>query len=172
MAAPLNLSLQGDELLRRLMETLPGRVLRKCLRSALGAAATPIVSEARANAPQQAGGGIVRKSISKKIGLKGGSAFVVIGAKRGVSGQVKKHKVTASRILHLIEKGTQPHVVKQGATTFRQELHRLKGGNKQHPGAKANRFLENAFEAHRDEALSVASEKLGDMIEKEAAKRD
>jgi HK97 gp10 family phage protein len=136
----------GDKDLRRLLEELPGRIIRKGLRQALTAMSTPILRAARAAAPRESG--LLKKALGRKISAKNtGIGYAVIGAKKGVQGVVNGRKRVPSRYIHLVEKGH--------------------GGP--HPVA-AQPFLRPAYAAHKDQATAAAAAKLKSVLEAEAAK--
>jgi HK97 gp10 family phage protein len=95
----------GDKELERTFKTLGERVQRKLLRSAVSAAATPVVRSAKSKAKKRSG--LLSKSLGKKIvtNKSKGSVTAIIGARKEVQGEYKGKPYKPSRISHLVEKG-------------------------------------------------------------------
>jgi HK97 gp10 family phage protein len=101
-----DITLVGEKELRKLLESLPGKVRRKVLRQALNAAGTPVVKAVRSEAELSKESGTLQKSIGKKVKLyPSGTGIVVIGPQKGVSGEWHGHIRIPRYYAHLVEYG-------------------------------------------------------------------
>ena len=154
------LTLTGTGDLEKLLEELPRRVIKKGLRQAMSAAGQPILKQARRDAPRKSG--LLKKSLQKKVkAYKSGNVAVIIGAAWGYTGwvvNIKLRKRAKPTKLHRDNQnpGNYSHLVEQGH-----------GGPRPAP---AHAFLKPAYEANKARALSIATRKLTDVLESEAAK--
>lgn len=167
------MELRGDKELRKLFEELPKRVLRKGLRQAISAAASPIVKDAKRNARRVSG--LLKKAINKKIKtFKNGNVIAIIGASRSVAGSYLGRKRVPAHYIHLVEKGTRPHALGKGSQLARvgKRASREVGQHvgRKHPGAKAHPFLEPAWRRNINTSIGIASQKLKAVVEAEALK--
>lgn len=95
--------LEGDKQLQRLFKELPKRIIKKGLRAAMNAGATPVVKAAKARAPKQSG--LLKKSMGKKVKTyPSGVVTAVIGPKRQTVGEYKGKKRVPGNYAHLVEK--------------------------------------------------------------------
>lgn len=131
MAAVLDIKLEGLETTLKRLRVFPGKVQKRCLRSAVAAGAVPLVKAVKANSPQLTG--IFKRSIATKIkGYQGGAIFVSIVGQANKLRSSKKVRAGRGGIsgrggivpIHFIENRTKPHriplrdyVLKQFATT-------------------------------------------------------
>lgn len=136
---------EGLEELQRKLKTLPGKVQKKLLRSAVTAGAKPIVAAAKAGAPERTG--TVKLSIGRKVVTKNGHATAVIGAKSNVQSEFKGQVEKPSRIIHLLEKGF------------------IDRAGEHVPGKP---FIEPALDQAGPAAVDAMADKLGKGIEREA----
>jgi HK97 gp10 family phage protein len=139
----------GLKELQKRLATLPDRVQRKAMRPAVSAGATMIVRAQKSKAPRESG--LLKKSIGKKIvtNKKTQSVTAVIGPRKSVTGEYKGKLRKPSRYAHLADKG------------FIDE------SGEHHPG---NGFVTTSLDEAGGQALNAMTSKLGDGIEKEAAK--
>ena len=145
MAGKIDAVLDGERELGRLLRELP-KAARKGLRGAMNAAATPISKAAKKNAPRESG--LLKRSIGKRVKTySSGTVAAVIGARREVSGEYKGKKRVPANYAHLVEQGH--------------------GGPRP---AQAHEFLKPAFDANVEKAIDIASDKLRDVVEREARK--
>jgi HK97 gp10 family phage protein len=159
-AATVKATIQGMEELSKLLKLLPGRVQKKVLRKAIVAASSPIVKQARANAPVRFG--FLKRSVGRKVKTyRTGNVVAVIGAKRG-SGNSRHEPANYS---HLVERGTRPHQISKGAV-----IDKVLTAGKPHPGAKPKPFLKPAFDANVQSSTKIAGNVLAAGIEAEARK--
>ena len=99
------MKLIGDKALERKLKTLGERVQRKILRSAVSAAATPVLKSARQKAPTESK--LLKKSLGRKLttNTKKQSVTAIIGARKEVQGEYKGKLRKPARYSHLAEKG-------------------------------------------------------------------
>ena len=137
--------IQGDKALRKLMKKLPDKTLRKVARQSINAAATPVLKAARRNAPSDSGK--LKSVLAKKVKTytKSKAVIALVGP--------KSREATHA---HFVEKGTAPRTQK---TTGRY-LGRT----------PATRFLQRALDENRSASLAKLRAKMGQAIEREAAK--
>lgn len=140
------LYLDGDRELKELLVQLPERVIKKGLRRALSAAATPIVRATKAKARRRFG--FLKKSIGRKVKTySDGSVIVVIGAKRDVAETVGNRQHVPANYFALVEKGHGgPHAAPP------------------HP------MLDPAYQETKGQATAIAAVKIRESVESEAAK--
>ncbi len=143
------MQISGLAALQKKLAALPERVQRKVMRPAVNAAATPVVRSARSKARRRTG--LLKKAIGKKVvtNKKNQSVTAIIGVKKGVQSDVNGKPYKPSRIAHLVEKGF------------------INLAGEYVPG---HPFIEPALTETQGQALSTMATKLGDGIEKEAAK--
>lgn len=155
----------GDLELAAILRDLAPKMQRRTLRAGVAAGARTIARAAKSAAPVGATGALKRAMASKVKTYKNGNVAGIIGARKGLKVDKRGVKaagrqVAASRYLHLVEKGTAAHAIRRG------DSH----GMIQHPGAKANPFLEQAAQAALPAAGAKIAEKCKDFLEREAAK--
>jgi HK97 gp10 family phage protein len=141
--------LEGFTELEKDLKTLGERVQRKVLRSAVSAAATPVLKAAKAKTPKQSG--TLKKSLGRKIvtNKKTQSVTAIIGPRRGVTGEYEGKERVPSRYAHLVENG---HIDSAGNYV---------------PGQP---FLNPAMSEEEASAMTKLKDKLKEGIEKEAKK--
>jgi len=155
-ANDIRMELPDLELAKRAMRELPKRVIEKGLKSAVTLGSTPIVRAARRNVPQESG--LLKKSITKKVKLYRASetAAAIVGADTKDVGEYRGNLRKPSKYIAIVEGGARPHVYKT-----------RKG---QHPGFEGKHFLRQAEESEKDRALTIAQNRLIEVIENEAEK--
>lgn len=153
-----NASLTGDRDLARLMQELPRRVIKKGLRAAMSAAATPVAKAMRRDAPQESG--TLKKAISKKIKSYPTAVTALVGVNKDAAGEFRGRRRVPEKYLHLILAGTAPHQIGRNAN----------GPAGKHPGTKPNDFRQRAFNETAATAQAIARQKLTESIETEAEK--
>lgn len=137
--------IDGLDELQRKLKTLPGKVQKKLLRSAVTAGAKPIVNAAKAKAPKRTG--TLELSIGRKVMMKNGTAVAVIGPKTNVQSESKGQTIKPSRYAHLVEKGF------------------IDRAGEHIPGQP---FIEPALDEGGPAAVDAMADKLGKGIEKAA----
>lgn len=144
-----SIQIDGLKELQRKLATLPERVQWKVMRPAVSAAATPVLKSARQKAKKRSGG--LRKSLGKKIvtNKKTQSVTAIIGPRKDFQTEVNGKPYKPSRTAHLVEKGF------------------INAAGEHVPGQP---FLNPALAETQGQALGVLGTKLGEGIEKEAAK--
>ena len=143
------LKLIGDKALEKKLKTLGERVQRKVLRSAVSAAATPVVKSAKQRAKKQSG--LLKRAMGKKIVTNKArqSVTAVIGARKEVQGEYRGKPRKPSRYSHLVEKG---YIDEAGEHVPPQP------------------FLTPALEETRGQSESILHSKLAEGVLREAAK--
>lgn len=146
MGFGVNVRLDGDKELMRALASVTGREQEVVVKRATNRSMRPVVKEARRNAPVETG--LLRKSIGARTkwyrkGAERGSgvAVTVVGPRKGFKVDGRNPAMYA----HLVHGGTQPHEIVPG------EARALTVGGVtimavQHPGAKPNPFLGDAFD--------------------------
>jgi HK97 gp10 family phage protein len=99
------MDITGDKALAALLGQLPDRVARKVLKSAVNAAANPVLKSARRRVRKRTG--LLKKSLGKKTvtNKKTDSATAIVGPRQDVQGVVNGKPYRPARIAHLVEKG-------------------------------------------------------------------
>lgn len=77
---------------------------------------------------------------------------------------------TDVRYGHLVEHGTAPHDVSQGAATLRGRVRRVFGGGTQHPGAPAQPFFWPAVRLHNKKSKRAIKSAIRRAVKKEWGK--
>jgi HK97 gp10 family phage protein len=146
VAKDVDLRLDGDRQLKRLIQELPKRVVKKGLRQAATAGGQPIVRAVKNAAPVDSG--TLKKSIKKKIKTysSSGNVIAVIGADRAASAIIDNKKHVPANYIHLIEAG-----------------HGGPAPAPPHP------FLTSAYQNTKATALQIATNKLREVLEREAS---
>ena len=145
-----------DKLLRKL-NGLKKRMRTKIVRRAVNAGGNVVLQSARRLIRRRSG--FSAKALGKKGRTKKDEYLVKIGARTGYETTVDGRLHQPFHVLHLIEKGTQPHVI----TTRR-------GASYMHPGAKPNPFLEPSLKSNRGQVNTAMASKIMEGIRQEAAK--
>lgn len=143
--------LEGAKELDRKLRKLGEKVHRRVTRQAVGAAATPVVKAAKANADESKESGLLKKALGKKAVTykKTQTVAAVVGARKNVVGEVDGKTRKPSRYAHLVEKG---YIDEHGNYV---------------PGQP---FLRPALDQTGEQAMGVMQNKLASGIEKEAKK--
>lgn len=146
-------SILGGRELDAFLQSLPVKLERNILRSALRAGGNEFKAEAQANVPVKSGK--LRKSVRVSTKSKGGkvSAHVKAGGKAAPHAQ-------------LVEFGTKPHKIapkKAGGLTI--------GGNivsaVDHPGAKPHPYMRVALDAKTGAAVQAVAQQVRKRLTKE-----
>lgn len=154
------------EVLRRL-KLLPVKLQKKVIQQATGRACTPIVKQARKDAPVGDGrnpDGSPRQHLAKTINKR--VKTYRNGNVVGIIGPIKN----AAPHDHLVESGTKPHDIKLGKPLVFGSTILPAGFVIKHPGAKATHFLAKAFIRSRGRAQDIMEAAVAVGIEREAAK--
>ncbi|ATQ75087.1 hypothetical protein CR152_11555 [Massilia violaceinigra] len=136
-------NIRGGRELSALLSTLPAKLEKNVMRSALRAGAVVIREEAKANVPVDQG--LLKKSIR-----------VSTGAKRGVLTATVKAGGRMAPHAHLVEYGTRPHKIEPtnaealsiSGTPFRSV---------EHPGARPQPFMRPALDATAPQAIEAVA---------------
>lgn len=154
--------ISGVQELSRFLKELPKKAIKKALRQAVNAGSTPIAKAARRLAPKDTG--TLKKAIKKKVKVyPNGNAVAIIGADRAVrvpSTRKGKKEFVPANYIHLVEYGVKPHA---------QPKHwffKAQG----HPGAKANNFLERAYDQNKHLSAVIMENKMHEVLTQEAKK--
>lgn len=165
MTQPLvTAKVEGEKKLTRVMQQLPRRVASKVTRKAVNAGARIVSRDAKRMAPRGK-----TKLLSKSIGVKGKTTkqgyYAKIGTRRGfaITGP-NGRKYDPVRIVHLEEKGTQPHQIPVRGLLAR----RLRTKSIQHPGARPHPFIRPALENNLGQVQGTIRGRLWEGIQQEA----
>lgn len=135
---------KGGRELDAVLRTLPAKIERNIMRSALRQGANVIRKEAQATVPVDSGD--LRKSIKVRT--------------RSLRGQVTATVQTRDFKAHWIEFGTEPHEITprkpEGALAFGDQVVK----SVQHPGTKAQPFMRPAADSKVNEAIVAVGEQI------------
>lgn len=160
------MDLQGEKALRKVLNQLGPRIARKVTRGALSKAADPIVRAARQNA-KRLGSRRVAKGRTRKgvylIEMRSGHQLA-----RAIGKRVKTY--TAQGVIYVavgprFPQGAHGHLVEYG--------HKPSGWYAKQTGATyipPQPFLRPAFDAHKRQALTLATQHHRANVEREAQK--
>lgn len=154
----------GAAMLSRKLAKMPRRVQSAAVRKGLRAAGQVVLKEARKRAPRGDGtGGFdnrkpLRKALTKKIkvSLTKGQTFAIVGPRSRDAPHA-----------HLVHSGTRRHEIGQAGQILRIGDGVARGAF-DHPGAKADPFLENAFNATRLRQRSLLEDGIRRELERVA----
>lgn len=141
-----NVNITGGAQLDDFLQSLPAKVEKNIMRSALRAGGNVIRDEGRANVPVKLGN--LRKSIRVSTGAKGGQVFasVKVGSKK-------------AWYWRFIEFGTLPHVIKpKNAGALAVTGHVVEEID--HPGAQAKPFFRPAFDNKATAAVAAVANQV------------
>jgi HK97 gp10 family phage protein len=107
----IKVDLKGDKEIKRLLDTLPSRVIKKGMRAAQMKAARPMLASAKSRVAKRSG--LLRRSLKiKQKTYASGKVITIIGPDRGVSaavshpkGGTKPKTAIPANYSHLVEKG-------------------------------------------------------------------
>lgn len=148
---------------------------------AVKAGAKLVQSAMKANAPKDSGA--LKQSIGIKA-VKGSKsrtgAVAVVGARKKVQKMVtRKGRTTPTKAVpafyaHLEDQGVRPHAVGKGSKLGRKEKPNGAQTGGMHPGVKATRFMQDAWENTQSQAAEaatqVAAAEIAAAMAKQAAK--
>lgn len=153
----------GADQVQSILKELPRRTTTRVTKKAVNAGARIISREAKR---------LVRRGktnqLSRSIGIKGKQSksgyYAKIGSRRGfaIFGRGGK-KYDPTRVVHLVEKGTQPHIVTRRGLIGKSQAYK-------HPGARPNPFIAPALNDNISQVQSTVREKLWSGIQEEAKK--
>jgi HK97 gp10 family phage protein len=135
-----DIDVRGVDDVLKLLGKVEGAPLKKTLQRATSASAKYLKPKVQAAAPRKTGK--LRKSISASQ------------AKRERPAAIVKARPKVAFYRHMVIRGTKPHRIRfpdQKAAGIPKT-----SGNIQHPGAKANPFIEETSRQYRDEAVNEA----------------
>lgn len=166
----ITFSVHGDEQLRVNLVKLKVAVQRKITRKAVTAAMRPLRMTAKKFAPKDTGQ--MRKQLVSKIKTyKSGNVFGIVGVKNEKDSATGRRP---SKYLHLVMGGTKAHDILPTKKRILVSTNLFAKGNKikrivfgrrvQHPGAKKNPFLTDAFHGSSEAALDKFRDVMRDGI--------
>lgn len=168
MAGLVGIKVDGMRKTLKRLEAFPEKVQQRVVRSAVGFALTPVMKQAKRDAP--VGEGLtpdgrsrphLKDTLKKKTKLYKNS---------GVSVAVVGHDYRKAPHAILVHEGTQPHRIRSKRGGGLNLGLVVVYGTLQHPGAKPDRYLTAALRANHANIRKRFSDKVGRGIEKEAAK--
>jgi HK97 gp10 family phage protein len=143
----------GGAELARMLSTLPAKIEKNIMRSALRAGGAVIRTEAKTTAPVLSGA--LKKSIRISARAKGGE--IRVSVKMG--GKTAPHA-------HLVEFGTRAHKIAPSAAGALAIAGTVVGGV-DHPGAKPHPFFRAAFDAKATDAIAAVAAQIRKRLTKE-----
>jgi HK97 gp10 family phage protein len=153
-----NINIAGGKALAEFLQTLPLKLERNIMRSALGAGARVIVNEAKNNVPVDAGD------------LKA-SGKVVTNSKRGYVEANARFGSKKAWYGRFVEFGTAPHLIKGkngGMLKFTaRDGKSVETPQVSHTGAKAKPYLRPALDSKAEEASRAVANKIRERLTKE-----
>lgn len=144
-----NFKIKGGKELMTVLSSLPAKIERNIMRSALNQGAKVIQAEAKANVPVESGE--LRDSIKRST--------------RAERGRIKSNVTTKLFYARFVEFGTAAHQIKGkdgGYLFFKDRLVR----SVNHPGARAKPFLRPALDAKAADAIRAVGEQIGRRLTK------
>jgi len=168
-----NLNIKGGQELDKLLQTLPAKLERNILRSALAAGARVIAKEAKANAPVGRPSNVAASEYGGYPGALRDSVRVTTGRTKtgGVYASVKaggKTKKGADVFYaHIVEYGARRHVIKPRAKKALTIGGRFVGGEVDHPGVAPRPFMRPAVDARLPQALLAVTAQIRKRLAKE-----
>lgn len=142
----------GMDKLQAKLRALPKKVQTAGTRKAITAGTKPILAAERADVPTDTG--LLKKSLGKKVALKGGGGYGVVGPRRGFGQPNAKGKLKfKSR-----KKGEKKPAGLKDPARYAHLAHRK------------TPFVQSAYTKTKDEAVRIVGNVLGDFIEAEARK--
>jgi HK97 gp10 family phage protein len=157
MSLRMDMKLLGAKDIENLLSKLPDKIGEKVLKQSMSAATKPMVRLAKSLVPVKSGNlrkNIVVKPSRKKI--KGNHA-VLFGA-------TKK-----APYAHLVELGTQSHVIKPKKAKF-LKIFGSYVKEVRHGGSRARPFIRPAFDRERGNWFKYLGKEIGKRVDKEAKK--
>lgn len=174
----------GLKSLDRQLKKLPDAVLRKVVRPATSKSMTPVLQDARKRAEVIKDTGLLAKSLGRKSKtyINRGVIIHIIGPRTGFKKEVTRttelpdgriliRKMTAdpAHYAHLVEFGTQAHMLGQGESVRKGTRNVFDAGG-MHPGTKAQPFMRPAFDNNESRILSIYRMELKKGVIREAHK--
>lgn len=165
--------IKGGQELDKLLQTLPVKLEKNVMRSALGAGARVIAKEAKANAPvgqpsntnaREYGGypGALRDSVRVTSRFtKDGQATASIKA----GGRTKKGAEVF--YAHIVEFGARRHMIRPRAKKAMQIGSQFVGGEVDHPGVRPQPFMRPAADNKLPEAVAAVTAQVRKRLQKE-----
>jgi HK97 gp10 family phage protein len=135
-----DIDVRGVEEALRLLSKMEGAPLKKTLQKATSASAKYLKPKVQAAAPRRTGK--LRKSIS------------ATQAKRERPASIVKARPKVAFYRHMVIQGTKPHRIR--FPDQKRAGVAKSAGNIQHPGAKAQPFIEQTSRQYRDQAINEA----------------
>lgn len=105
MSIPASIRFSGVKELEKALQKLPENMQKRAYRSVLTSGGRVIASAAKKKITKGRTG-LLKKAIRVKSGMKGHTAFAVIGASRSIAGTYKGKRVVPWLYSHLVEYGT------------------------------------------------------------------
>ena len=163
--------LEGLEGTLKQLKELGRRVRNKVLRQAAMAASKPILDAAKAKVPVVSG--LLRKSLGRRVQIRGANFVVWIGPRRGMKEVVtmrdgRQRAEDPANIGHLVEGPVRPHTVGKGSALETRGKKRANQHGGMHPGYEGARFMHAAFDEQKMAAEAIAKRKLLEGIEEAA----
>jgi len=158
----------GVKELDRKLKELPRRVAKKVTRKAVDMGARIVSRDAKRLARKGK-----TRLLAKSIGIKGKQGKNGYSAKIGsrvgfaVTGAYGPGNYNPTRIVHLIEKGTKPHMVPRPSRGLVGKKHRQRAAIA-HPGSRHYPFIRPALDNNIGQIQNTIRDKLWSGIQEEA----
>lgn len=174
------MKIMGARELEKVLKQLPDRLARNVTFNGLRAGGRVIASAAKANL--RSNGSVDTGALAEAIKVetrkrsRKGSAVVAVGienkaSQRSRKGADKSMKVNPSKYAHLVEFGTEPHVIqpkKRKRLAFQGNDGLVVTSAIQHPGTVAKPFMRPAVDQYGKTAASKITETMARGVEREA----
>jgi HK97 gp10 family phage protein len=168
-----NQHIKGGRELDQLLQTIPVKLEKNIMRSALGMGARVIMREAKSLAPVGApsntnakkyGGyaGALKDSVRVKSGFtKKGEAYASVKA----GGRTKRGADVF--YAHIVEFGARSHMIKPNKKKHMEIGGKFVAGEVSHPGIRAQPFMRPAVDAKANDAVRAVENQVRKRIQKE-----
>ena len=138
---------------------IEAKVRKSILRKAVRTGGKELLKAARGQAPVDTGWLRSQLRVSVKIDTRIGTATATIRAKR-TKAQARRGQKTRRQIVHLVTMGTRPHTIRGPVAIGPGVYQRV-----DHPGARANPFLDRALAQAGRAAIASFTRSLGTETE-------
>jgi hypothetical protein len=166
MSGSIRLTLEGADRLKALLKDLEPATQRRVLRPAITQEATRIAREVKPTLPRQTG--LLKKSVGKLVKTYAQSHTVVgiVGPRKGFAQVIDGRKHDPAKYGHLVEGDVRPHLI----TITKRHGQPIKQFVIHHPGYKGQHPFAKAAKAATSGATERLGARIGQEIEKLAAK--
>lgn len=165
--------IRGLKDLRKQMNRLDTKMKASIARKSLGKGARIFRDEAKRRVPVNTGN--LKNSIASRITRLGKTNFLAkVGPvkRKGKNKDTGKMQVVADGWYgHLVEFGTDPHLIPRRGSKLLKINGRVVRGPVQHPGTPPRPFLRPAFRAQSGKVLDTVGDEMWRLVKRELRKR-